>query len=906
MIYSCCTNDRRTDVEASAGFNGIDFLEVADAGVAIAERETVLMVHFLKPIVPGSLGVGNILISGGERITGITAVSAIVDYPASPLSPPDSPIASIGLDDPAKVLIVTVSAAGDFSTYTLKLVTGDGDNTPPAGYDVVLSTIDFSFKVTCPSDFDCQPSCGCADEPAAAPPINYLAKDYNSFRQLMLDRMAFLSPNWTERHAADQGIALVELLAYAADYLSYRQDAIATEAYLGTARRRISVRRHVRLVDYYLHDGCNARVWVQVKVQEGINGVVLKKGDSSDAGSFSCFFTRVNGLPSKTLLTPGSLDYQTALNSGAQVFEPMQDTPLYFDHNQILFYTWGDDNCCLPKGSTCASLLGYYPGLTCGTVLLLKEMKGPKTGAPGDADPAHCQAVCLTCVSFTTDPLYTTPDPAPYPVYAPGSPPGGQPGLPITQITWSAADALTFPLCISSQQGNEQYENVSVVLGNIVLADNGQSFVDGTAGSLNPAIVPIANPVLTPVTVTCDQCSSTDILDDDAPDTQSVAPRYNPSVTKAPLTQAAPLPTATVATCCGSGTEGATTRVFPASAAMQWNAADALPVIYLFLPPAPGQDIAIDWAPLRDLLECGPDDRKFVVETESDGTAYLRFGDSVNGERPAPGTSFRASYRVGNGTAGNIGANTLAYLATTDASIIAAVQSVGAIVNPLAAVGGVEPETIEHARENAPAAFRTQQRAVIAEDYETLAQAADNTVERAACTYRWTGSWRTAFVSVDRFDGAVVDAPFETSLEQALEPFRMAGQDLVINGPDYVSLYVEMTICVDPDYFASNVEKALLQVLSDKTLPDGTKGVFHPDNFTFGQTLYLSPLYAAAQRVAGVDSIRIDQFRPQLVPLPALPQFGELALGMLQIARLENDPNYPEHGVLKLHMQGGK
>ena len=37
---------------------------------------------------------------------------------------------------------------------------------------------------------------------------------------------------------------------------------MATEAYLDTARQRISVRRHVRLMDYALHEGCNARAWV--------------------------------------------------------------------------------------------------------------------------------------------------------------------------------------------------------------------------------------------------------------------------------------------------------------------------------------------------------------------------------------------------------------------------------------------------------------------------------------------------------------------------------------------------------------------------------------------------------------------------------------------------------------------
>ena len=66
-------------------------------------------------------------------------------------------------------------------------------------------------------------------------------------------------------------VTLVELLAYVADHLSYYQDAVATEAYLGTARQRMSVRRHARLVDYPMHDGCNARTWVHVEVKQAVS-----------------------------------------------------------------------------------------------------------------------------------------------------------------------------------------------------------------------------------------------------------------------------------------------------------------------------------------------------------------------------------------------------------------------------------------------------------------------------------------------------------------------------------------------------------------------------------------------------------------------------------------------------------
>jgi hypothetical protein len=169
-------------------------------------------------------------------------------------------------DDPEldDQLIVKVDKPGDYSTYTLCLVAldeaGRPTDEPFPGFDPGYFCLDFSFKAGCPSDLDCKIPDVCPPEPGEQPEITYLAKDYASFRQLIHDRLSLLMPDWQERHVPDIGIALVELLAYTGDYLSYYQDAVATEAYLDTARQRISVRRHARLVDYQMHEGCNARV----------------------------------------------------------------------------------------------------------------------------------------------------------------------------------------------------------------------------------------------------------------------------------------------------------------------------------------------------------------------------------------------------------------------------------------------------------------------------------------------------------------------------------------------------------------------------------------------------------------------------------------------------------------------
>jgi hypothetical protein len=115
-----------------------------------------------------------------------------------------------------------------------------------------------------------------------------------------------------------------------------------------------------------------------------------------------------------------------------------------------------------------------------------------------------------------------------------------------------------------------------------------------------------------------------------------------------------------------------------------------------------------------------------------------------------------------------------------------------------------------------------------------------------------------------------------------------------------------MVVCVKQDYFASDVKRALLEVFSNRILPDGRRGVFHPDNFSFAQPVHLSPLYAAAQAVPGVDSVEITRFQRQGLDSNDAIETGRLDLDRLEIARLDNDPNFPERGVFTLEMRGGR
>lgn len=847
MTAHCCDPRRLEILRRLGSANAIEFLEVLDrAAPPGAPRQRTLLVRLLKPgftLLPQ-----NLRIDGGERIptVGILWCAAGDALPA---------IAEPGLaaviDEPARTLVVRTDGSGDFSTYRLRIVSGAGSDQPAAGFDPVLASVAFSFKVECPSDFDCATGPACPDDVVAAPEIDYLAKDYQGFRRLMLDRLDLLVPGWTERSAADLGVVLVELLAYAADNLSYRQDVIAGEAYLSTARQRISVRRHARLVDYAMHEGCNARAFVHFALSGP--DVALPAGTQ--------LLTETAGLGRQ--VAPGSQALRDALAAGALVFETAVDATLTADLSLLRFYTWGDAACCLPRGTTRATLRGHHPGLRPGSFLIFEEQYGAVTGSPEDADRTHRWVVRLTDVTPGADPFGRLFEPVP--TDAP---------LDVTEIAWSPADALPFPLClgVSAHPGLE----IAVALGNVVLADHGRTIAEPA-----PWIVPPAHIFRAAASASCG-------CDHQPP--VPVPARFNPVLSDGPLTHGFDL-----ARLIAAGTPGSD----------DWWSASALGAIdpraavpRVTLAGTEGGALPVPWEPQRDLLDSGPGDRHVVAEVGDDGRARLRFGDDDRGRRPDPGTSFAARYRIGNGAAGNVGADAIVHVVTAGDSGVA-------LRNPTPAAGGVDPEPIEVVRRDAPQAFRTQERAVTEADYAAAAERRPE-VQRAAARFRWTGSWHTAFVTPDRFGGSAIDPAFADRLRRFLERFRMAGYDLEVAPPRYVPLDVALHLCVLPAYFRSEVLRAVGEVLSSGIRPGGRVGLFHPDNFSFGEPVYLSRIIAAAQAVEGVSAVRADRFQRLANPDPTSLETGVLPISSLEIAQLANNPNFRERGRLVLTAGGGK
>lgn len=850
-----CRNERRREAVRNAQqIYGLDYLEVGT-------DQRTLTVYFLGKS-PVSLAPSNILIEGGQRIRDIKVEQVTITRTKM-----------AELDD---FMEVVTDKEGDFSVYTLRVVEGrdeQGNWTRHRDFDARYDRVEFSFKVDCPSDLDCKQEVICPPEPLDKPEINYLAKDYASFRQLILDRLALVMSDWKERHVPDLGITLVELLAYAGDHLSYYQDAVATEAYLDTARQRVSVRRHVRLVDYPIHEGCNARTWVCVETNSDL------PLDPRDI----YFVTTVDRLAME--IKEEELQRQTT--GSYELFEPMTDEPitLHPGQHKIELYTWGDQECCLPRGTTTATLVGKWiepappdqhdecdqtsdatdkphpqPKATTsiqnlylkpGDVLIFEEVIGPKTGNPADADPKHRHAVRLTDVRHGHDPLY--------------------PETALTEITWAEEDALPFPLCLSAMGPPPEctvIDNISVARGNLILVDHGITVHE----DLDPV----------PVKETIEEC---DCLGG-VTEAVAVPGRYEPILNKAPLTFSQPIEKDT-----------------PATRMPVQDVRQALPQVQL-TGTAPNAAVS-DWTVRRDLLGSRNQDRDFVVEMDNDGRARLRFGNDELGQRPEAGTTFQAVYRVGNGPAGNVGAGTISHLVYRTTAPTGAIKT---IRNPLPASGGTAPEPLAEVKLFAPHAFRKRlERAITPADYAAIVlREFPNKVQRAAAQLRWNGSWYEILVALDPLGREEADAALLNAIEARLYRYRRIGHDLVVKSAHRVPLDIEILICVLPGYLRGHVKAELLDLFSNRMLPDGRLGFFHPDNLTFGEGIYLSQLVAIAQSVPGVESAKVQKLERLFEGSNGEIDNGVLPLGPLEIARIDNDPSVPESGRLALDVRGGR
>jgi hypothetical protein len=310
------------------------------------------------------------------------------------------------------------------------------------------------------------------------------------------------------------------------------------------------------------------------------------------------------------------------------------------------------------------------------------------------------------------------------------------------------------------------------------------------------------------------------------------------------------------------------------------------------------------WTARPDLLGSGRLDAALVAEREDSGLVRLRFGDGSSGRRPTPGTEPKALLRVGGEPGGNLAAEALSVVLSPPGGI-------EAVTNPLPAGGGIAPEGLEAVRELAPSAFRRQLRAVTSTDYADAAMENPG-VQRAVARRRWAGSWYAQEVTLDLLAAEAGSATVLDEVTGLLDVRRLAGVDIELAPPVEVPLEIVLGICVADGYARADVAQQLTLALSAGVLPDGRQGFFHPDRFTFGQSLFLSDLVGAVMAVTGVAWVDVDdsestglRFRRFGRPPADEVAHGRIDAGPREVLRADSDPSNPENGRVEFRLRGG-
>jgi hypothetical protein len=934
-------DQRRQRIRGHHG-NGVDGVEVGEHG----RRLTVLFLEH----APEGLSRHNIRIDGPAGARPVHAVSVH---------------RSVGEDRELEDrLIISLDRAGSSGAYRLWIVEpGPGGRpgfTPYRGIDPRYATASFVFDVDAPLPPIRRRA---PSQPSDGQDISYLLRDWEGLRQLMLDRLAVTLPEFTERHIPDLWITLVELLAYVGDDLSYYEDAVATEAYVQTARRRISVRRHARLLGYRLHSGCAARAWVCVSVSAPLE-LPLGQIRFAAAGRLA------DGRP---VLDPATLP-ETLLGPLEQ-YSPLPANPdltfaLRPEHNAIALWSWGEADSRLAIGATSAELVDGSAGrrelaLSPGDVILLEETHQPPAlvaadGSPagdpaalGPPDPAHRQAVRLTAVRRLEDELYEQP---------------------LLQIHWAPEDRLRFelPVRVADQPACQALANAVLVAHGVSYPPETVELDSGGCGRLGRSGLSFSSSFPEPAVVAGEQArilrglygawraeiereraaaaDGTPLSKDALAELRDqlgheelrrlgiegkngerhrraarqaqglaellaaadrlLARRRRRLEKLAALADASgPLESVLVDELVDDWGQRLTAPLAasspgtwgPAAGATGQDPRTALPLVRL-------SDGAQTWTPALDLLDADPSSRAFVVEVDDEQVANLRVSDAP------PGGTLEARYRVGNGVAGNVVAEAINAILWTDATTTAgrsaagaigdAVTAVTGVRNPLPATGGVDPESVDAARMAMPGSFQDRQpRALTAADYAAFAAGLPG-VRRAAAELRYTGALVVAEVAIQPTAGEVPHPALLTAAQRALESVRRIDHVVRVHAPRYRPLVIELEAMLEPDTIRAGVEAELATLLSDGWLADGLPALFNPERVDFGETVYASAVVAAVQDVDGVTLAELKRFEFLDDARSALSP--TLQVGAMELVRLDNDPTHPENGYAVLWMEGGR
>ena len=258
------------------------------------------------------------------------------------------------------------------------------------------------------------------------------------------------------------------------------------------------------------------------------------------------------------------------------------------------------------------------------------------------------------------------------------------------------------------------------------------------------------------------------------------------------------------------------------------------------------------WTEVNSLYQQAPSAQVFDVMNLLNGAAVVGFGDGVEGAMlPTGQSNIIANYRVGIGSAGNVGPGQITTLVDRP-------LGVSGVSNPMPATGGQDAQTVSGIRTNAPLSVLTLGRAVSIDDYQNLA-ASFAGIAQAYALWVPNGVNRGVFVTVAASDGQELP-PGNLTLANLIAALQAYGNpNVLVQAQSFLETLfgLEADIAYQPAYSSPSAQAAVQAAILAQLY-----STYSFANRTFGQGVSGDEVAALIQSVPGVLAVNVTKLTP--------------------------------------------
>ena len=255
------------------------------------------------------------------------------------------------------------------------------------------------------------------------------------------------------------------------------------------------------------------------------------------------------------------------------------------------------------------------------------------------------------------------------------------------------------------------------------------------------------------------------------------------------------------------------------------------------------------------LIDYNNSDPVFTTYTNAENTTYILFGDNISGRIPAVNSQITATYRVGGGASGNVGANTISYIITNGQSGLTVKNQYIDAEDSGAAAGGADRESTDAIRVNAPLSLRSLDRAVATADYAALSvKGGASKAVAVADVYTSVTVYAVPFGDKGVTGDGVTPSGTFNALKTILNTFLVdkipANTSVTFQPASYVDVLIDASITCLPQYKQSKIQADVTAALDT---------LFDIDNVVFSDRISINDITSTINSIEGVAFVELEK-----------------------------------------------